>query len=155
MLFVGVRWLILCDCGAGSLIKPSFAQPGLKHPSRKTTSANDIALATATALVRSVPIGVAGVVFLSGRYPVPFIVVIELQSTVNFHPAVFLPGGLSDSDAALYLHKINHIVNTSQAPSPLARLPPLYVPSLHVLICDADTLDELSQYVLVRPRTTG
>lgn len=128
MLFVGDRWLILCDCGAGSLIKPSFAQPGLKHPSRKTTSADDIALATATALVRSVPIGVAGVVFLSGRYPL--IVVFELQSTVNFYPAVFLPGGLSDSNAALYLHKVNHIVNTSQAPSPLARLPPLYVPSL-------------------------
>lgn len=53
--------------GAGSLIKPSFAQPGLRHPSRNTTSADDIALATATALVRSVPIGVAGVVFLSGR----------------------------------------------------------------------------------------
>lgn len=155
MLFVGDRWLILCDCGAGSLIKPSFAQPGLKHASRKTTSADDIALATATALVRSVPIGVAGVVFLSGRYPAPFIIVIELQSTVNFYPVVVLPGGLSDSDAALYLHKVNHIVDASQAPSPLARLPPLYVPSLNALISDADILNELSQYVLVRPRTAG
>jgi len=53
------------DC-LGSLIKPSFAQPGLKHASRSATSADEIALATATALMRSVPVGVQGVVFLSG-----------------------------------------------------------------------------------------
>ena len=67
----GPRLTITLDmCNAlnvGSLIKPSFAQPGLKHPSRKTVSAEDIALATATVLARTVPIGVAGVVFLSGK----------------------------------------------------------------------------------------
>jgi fructose-bisphosphate aldolase, class I len=51
---------------SGTLIKPSFAQPGLKHPSRTTTNAHDIALATATVLARTVPVGVAGIVFLSG-----------------------------------------------------------------------------------------
>ncbi|TFY57135.1 hypothetical protein EVG20_g8661 [Dentipellis fragilis] len=83
----------------GSLIKPSFAQPGVQHPSRKTTSAKEIALATATVLARTVPIGVAG--------------------------AVFLSGGLSDSDAALYLHEINQVKNAAQPPSALTRLPPL------------------------------
>ncbi|TFK52448.1 aldolase [Heliocybe sulcata] len=83
----------------GSLIKPSFPQPGLKHPSRATTTPEDIALATATVLARSVPIAVAGVVFLSG--------------------------GLSDSDSILYLNKLNSLVNSSSPPSCLARLPPL------------------------------
>ncbi|ETW81636.1 hypothetical protein HETIRDRAFT_317352, partial [Heterobasidion irregulare TC 32-1] len=97
--------LIYARCAAygvlleGTLLKPSFAQPGLKHPSRATTSAGEIARATATTLARSVPVGVAGVVFLSG--------------------------GLSDADAALYLHEINQVVNTAQPPSALARLPPL------------------------------
>lgn len=59
--------LIRCE---GSLIKPSFAQPGLKHPSRESTPPEEIAAATASALVRSVPIGVAGVVFLSGAYSI-------------------------------------------------------------------------------------
>ncbi|KAI0036521.1 aldolase [Vararia minispora EC-137] len=83
----------------GSLIKPSFAQPGLKHLSRKATSVQDIALATATVLARTVPIGVAGVVFLSG--------------------------GLSDDDAALYLHAINDLKNKSEPHVAIARLPPL------------------------------
>jgi len=83
----------------GSLIKPSFPQPGLKHPSRATTTPEEIALATATVLARSVPVAVAGVVFLSG--------------------------GLSDSDSILYLSKLNSLVNSSSAPSCLARLPPL------------------------------
>ena len=65
----------------GSLIKPSFAQPGLKHNSRANTGVDEIALATATVLARTVPVGVAGVVFLSG--------------------------GLSDDDAASYLNAIN------------------------------------------------
>lgn len=34
-------------------------------------------------------------------------------------------GGLSDSDAALYLHKVNEVVNSAKPPSALARLPPL------------------------------
>jgi fructose-bisphosphate aldolase class I len=85
----------------GSLIKPSFAQPGLKHPSRANVTPEEIALATATALARSVPIAVAGIVFLSG--------------------------GLSDSDATTYLNALNVLVNhaSSAAPSALSRLPPL------------------------------
>lgn len=85
----------------GSLIKPSFAQPGLKHPSRAKVSPEEIALATATALARSVPVAVAGVVFLSG--------------------------GLSDSEATTYLNALNTLVNraSSDAPSALSRLPPL------------------------------
>ena len=57
----------------GSLIKPSFAQPGLKHPSRQNITAEEIAAATASVLVRSVPIGVAGVVFLSGAHSLLFV----------------------------------------------------------------------------------
>lgn len=50
----------------GTLIKPSFPQPGLKHPSRASTTPEEIAEATAAVLARSLPVGVAGVVFLSG-----------------------------------------------------------------------------------------
>lgn len=83
-------------------------QPGLKHGSRANTSADEIARATATVLARTVPVGVAGVVFLSG--------------------------GLSDDDAANYLNAINslkdkemralHTGETGQYAS-LARLPRL------------------------------
>ncbi|KAG2129117.1 fructose-bisphosphate aldolase [Suillus clintonianus] len=83
----------------GSLIKPSFAQPGLKHPSRSTTSVEEIGLATATILARSVPVAVAGVVFLSG--------------------------GLSDSDTVKYLNAVNVVANKAPANSPLSRLPHL------------------------------
>ncbi|KAF9221642.1 aldolase [Gyrodon lividus] len=85
----------------GSLIKPSFPQPGLKHPSRATTSVEEIGLATATALARSIPVAVAGVVFLSG--------------------------GLSDSDAVRYLNAVNVVVDKAPARSPLSlsRLPNL------------------------------
>ncbi|EGN98351.1 hypothetical protein SERLA73DRAFT_109790 [Serpula lacrymans var. lacrymans S7.3] len=99
--------LIYARCAAygvlleGSLIKPSFAQPGQKHPSRATTSAEQIGLATATVLARSVPISVAGIVFLSG--------------------------GLSDSDAIKYLNAVNTVVNSPKTDYPLcfSRLPPL------------------------------
>ncbi|KAI0322007.1 fructose-bisphosphate aldolase [Amylostereum chailletii] len=87
----------------GSLIKPSFVQPGLKHRSRETTTTDDIALATATVLARTVPVAVAGVVFLSGKHR----------------------RGLSDLDAALYLNAVNDVKNKAQAPSALTRLPPL------------------------------
>ncbi|KAH7903210.1 fructose-bisphosphate aldolase [Hygrophoropsis aurantiaca] len=65
----------------GTLIKPSFVQPGLKHPSRATTSVDDIGRATAIVLARAVPVAVPGVVFLSG--------------------------GLSDADAIAYLDATN------------------------------------------------
>jgi len=55
----------------GSLIKPSFPQPGLQHQSRKLVKPEDIALATATMISRSVPSAVPGVVFLSGGLPPP------------------------------------------------------------------------------------
>ncbi|EIW80996.1 aldolase [Coniophora puteana RWD-64-598 SS2] len=100
--------LIYARCAAygvlleGSLIKPSFAQPGLKHPSRSTVSAEEIGLATATVLARSVPIAVAGVVFLSG--------------------------GLSDGDAIKYLNAVNKVIDTPPAAGShlrLSHLPPL------------------------------
>ena len=47
-----------------------LSSTGSQHPSRSTTSVEVIGLATATALARSVPVVVAGVVFLSGtHYP--------------------------------------------------------------------------------------
>jgi len=60
--------MINLTCDVGTLIKPSFPQPGLKHPSGKTITSEEIALATATVLVNSVPASVPGVVFLSGTY---------------------------------------------------------------------------------------
>lgn len=86
-------------CISGTLIKPSFPQPGLKHPSRSSTSADQIAEATASALVRSLPIGVAGVVFLSG--------------------------GLPDETASLYLARVNALVDKADAQSAYKRLPPM------------------------------
>ena len=83
----------------GTLIKPSFPQPGLKHPSRSTTEPKQVAEATASALVRSLPIGVAGVVFLSG--------------------------GLPDETASLYLSTINTLLDSADAMSAYKRLPPL------------------------------
>ncbi|KIK59435.1 hypothetical protein GYMLUDRAFT_44428 [Collybiopsis luxurians FD-317 M1] len=83
----------------GSIIKPSYPQPGLKHPSRQTTTPKDIALATASVISRSVPSAVAGVVFLSGGLP----------STV----------------AISYLSAVNALVNSSPPNSPFSRLPPL------------------------------
>lgn len=59
-MFIDVVWVI------GSLLKPSFPQPGLKHPSRAQVTPEEIALATATLISRSVPSAVPGVVFLSG-----------------------------------------------------------------------------------------
>lgn len=84
----------------GSLITPSFPQPGLKHPSRANTPVEAIGLA-ATVLARSTPVSVAGVVFLSG--------------------------GLSDSDSVEYLNAVNAVVNRPPVGSPLclSRSPPL------------------------------
>ncbi|KAF5382762.1 hypothetical protein D9615_002798 [Tricholomella constricta] len=83
----------------GTLLKPSFPQPGLKHASRETVTAEQIALATATVIARSVPSAVAGVVFLSG--------------------------GLAPSIATSYLAAVNALVNAAPPESPFSRLPPL------------------------------
>lgn len=83
----------------GTLIKPSFPQPGLKHSKRKDVKPEDIALATATVLVRSMPVGVAGVVFLSG--------------------------GLEDEVATDYLRALNKLVDSVEPQNPIKRLPPL------------------------------
>ncbi|KAG6910692.1 hypothetical protein DXG01_008736 [Tephrocybe rancida] len=83
----------------GSLIKPSFPQPGMKHPSREGVSPEDIALATATTISRAVPSAVPGVLFLSG--------------------------GLAPKVATAYLDATNKLVNAAGPESPLARLPPL------------------------------
>ncbi|KAG5731278.1 Fructose-bisphosphate aldolase A, partial [Termitomyces sp. T112] len=83
----------------GSLIKPSFPQPGMKHPSRESVTPEEIALATATTISRSVPSAVPGVVFLSG--------------------------GLPASVATSYLGAVNKLVNEAGPESLLARLQPL------------------------------
>ncbi|KAI5123175.1 hypothetical protein M0805_000875 [Coniferiporia weirii] len=86
--------LIYARCAAygvlteGALIKPSFAQPGLKHPSRSRTTPDEIAAATTAALARALPAGVAGVVFLSG--------------------------GLADADAVAYLRSVNARVDSAR-----------------------------------------
>lgn len=100
------------------MIKPSFPQPGLKHPSHATTSVEQIGLATATVLARAVPISVAGIVFLSGTLTLLHFYV-DLLTRIS--------GGLSDSDAVKYLNAVNAIVNSPTADSPLcfSRLPPL------------------------------
>ncbi|KAF9561358.1 aldolase [Agrocybe pediades] len=83
----------------GSLIKPSFPQPGLKHPSREKVTPEQIALATATMISRSVPIAVPGVLFLSG--------------------------GLPTQTAVKYLAAVNALIATAPQGSPFTRLPAL------------------------------
>jgi len=91
----------------GTLIKPSFPQPGKLHPSHSNTTAEQVAEATATVLMRSLPIGVAGVVFLSG--------------------------GLPDQTATAYLNALNVLKNNAVSAhehaagqiSSITRLPPL------------------------------
>ncbi|TFK40661.1 fructose-bisphosphate aldolase [Crucibulum laeve] len=83
----------------GSLIKPSFPQPGLNHTSRANVTPEDIALATATVLTRSVPAAVPGVLFLSG--------------------------GLAPITATKYLAALNALVKASPPGSAFSRLPPL------------------------------
>ncbi|KAF5360335.1 hypothetical protein D9756_004806 [Leucocoprinus leucothites] len=83
----------------GSIIKPSFSLPGLKFANRDKYKPEDIAFATATVIARAVPTSVPGVAFLSG--------------------------GLTPALATHYLAALNALVNSSQAPSPFARLPSL------------------------------
>ncbi|KAH8113553.1 fructose-bisphosphate aldolase, partial [Phellopilus nigrolimitatus] len=102
--------LIYARCAAygvlleGTLLKPSFPQPGTGHPARATTAPADVAQATLAVLARAVPAGVAGVVFLSG--------------------------GLPDATAAAYLQAANALLSASQDGKPegkreYARVPPL------------------------------
>ncbi|KAF9267313.1 aldolase [Marasmius fiardii PR-910] len=83
----------------GTLVKPSYPQPGLKNPSRSKITSSDIALATATVISNSVPAAVPGVVFLSG--------------------------GLSTPVALDFLSALNKLVKASPSTSPFSRLPSL------------------------------
>jgi fructose-bisphosphate aldolase class I len=83
----------------GTLLKPSFPQPGLKHPSRETVTPEDIAMATASVISRSVPIAVPGVMFLSG--------------------------GLSSETATSWLTAVNKLVDSAPPGSAFRRLPML------------------------------
>ncbi|TIA90564.1 hypothetical protein E3P99_01509 [Wallemia hederae] len=65
----------------GTLLKPSFVQPGAQNSERKSLTADAVGKATALALSRSVPVAMPGVVFLSG--------------------------GLSDKDSTAFLSAIN------------------------------------------------
>lgn len=80
----------------GTLIKPSFPQPGLKLPSRTSVQPADIALATATVISRTIPPAVPGVLFLSG--------------------------GLAPTIAVEYLTALNRLANSSSVFSRLPRL---------------------------------
>lgn len=59
-------YLLIGGCVLASLLKPSFPQPGLKQPTRVQVTSEEIAVATATLISRSVPSSVPGVVFLAG-----------------------------------------------------------------------------------------
>ncbi|PPR01137.1 hypothetical protein CVT26_016038 [Gymnopilus dilepis] len=83
----------------GSLIKPSFPQPGLQHPSKARVTPEQIAVATATVISRTVPSAVPGVLFLSG--------------------------GMSSDTATKYLAALNALVLKSEPSSPFSRLPAL------------------------------
>jgi len=63
----------------GTLLKPNMVTPGLSCPTK--TSAQEVAVATVTALQRTVPVAVPGICFLSG--------------------------GLSEADSTAYLNAIN------------------------------------------------
>ena len=92
----------------GTLIKPSFPQPGLKHPSRAKVTADEIAEATATVLVRSLPVGVAGVVFLSGKLIIYNFMCFTLHRSLKWSVNANLhTGGLPDDTASLYLSRLN------------------------------------------------
>ncbi|KAF9485845.1 aldolase [Pholiota conissans] len=104
----------------GSLLKPSFPQPGLQHPSRANITPNEIALATATVISRSVPPAVPGVLFLSGTQH------FNVKSFAVAHRARSVSsGGLSSATATAYLAALNALVLTSAPTSPFKRLPPL------------------------------
>ncbi|TIA70386.1 hypothetical protein E3P92_02819 [Wallemia ichthyophaga] len=65
----------------GTLLKPSFVQPGSLNSERKNLTADSVGKTTALALSRSVPVAMPGVVFLSG--------------------------GLSDGDSVAFLSAVN------------------------------------------------
>ncbi|KAF9464163.1 aldolase [Collybia nuda] len=100
----------------GSLLKPSFPQPGLKHPSRAQIKPDEIALATTTMISRAVPAAVPGVVFLSG---------FSFPKNTESITDVFFSGGLASSVATAYLSAVNVLVNSASSASALSRLPPL------------------------------
>jgi len=52
----------------GTLLKPSMVTPGHSHPDFKSTTAEQIAVATVTVLRRTVPPAVPGIMFLSGGH---------------------------------------------------------------------------------------
>ena len=104
----------------GTLIKPSYPQPGLKHPSRANTTSQDIALATATVVSTSVPSAVAGVVFLSGNVLLSPPPLEPLSSCARINA-----GGLPTAVALDHLSSLNKLVNSSPPSSPFSRLPPL------------------------------
>jgi len=67
----------------GTLLKPNMVTPGNAYPERSKLTAQEVAVATVTALQRTVPAAVPGIVFLSG--------------------------GLSEQEATEYLNAINAV----------------------------------------------
>jgi fructose-bisphosphate aldolase class I len=103
---------------AGSIIKPSFPLPGLKFANRNQYKPEDIAFAAATVISRSVPTSVPGVAFLSGKMT-------DFRIEESITLSSWHLGGLTPALVTHYLAALNALVNTSQAPSPFARLPSL------------------------------
>uniref|UniRef100_A0A915E166 Fructose-bisphosphate aldolase n=1 Tax=Ditylenchus dipsaci TaxID=166011 RepID=A0A915E166_9BILA len=68
----------------GTLLNPNMVTPGQSHPEGQFTHA-DIALATVTALQRTVPVAVPGIVFLSGSQS-------EEDATLNLNAINQCPG---------------------------------------------------------------
>jgi len=62
----------------GTLVKPSMVIPGKSYPHYATTTPHDIAMATVTTLMRTIPPTVQGVLFLSGGQS-------EIESTRNLN----------------------------------------------------------------------
>jgi len=69
----------------GALLKPNMVTPGHSNPEYKTTSPEAIAKATVTALQRTVPPALPGVVFLSGGQK-------EEEASVNLNAMNMYPG---------------------------------------------------------------
>ncbi|KAG1770886.1 aldolase [Suillus placidus] len=100
LVHVRIINMFYARCAAyGVLLDAFLSATWLKHSSHSTTSAEEIGLATATTLTRSVPIAVTGDVYLSG--------------------------GLSGPDAVKFLNAVDVVANKIPANSPLSRLPHL------------------------------
>jgi len=106
----------------GTLLKPNMCTPGAQHGKKATPQ--EIACATVTALQRTVPAAVPGIVFLSGGQS-------EMEATVNLNACNKLPGKKPWALTFSYGRALQHSVirkwagnnaNTKEAQETLAKL---------------------------------